>query len=230
MKPIENVTNKLIDVVYDEHFTSIEDIVKKISGFLNSSCKVIYDSYKSKECLDCNNSRRTVICLCEYSSDIDLLVFMGIDANNMVETVYVHHSNQKALTLDDVKEIYMDSPVCMSETLATIPANGLSLEEAFDLYAKAIEWSDNDKIVISQNPETVEISLSPETSPLAYAEKVNELMEECGLSKEEAEREALRPIPVELVYERNCGLFAIEKEVVDCSDVWSPYTQKPITF
>jgi hypothetical protein len=55
-------------------------------------------------------------------------------------------------------------------------------------------------------------------------------MEECGLSKEEAEREALRPIPVELVYERNCGLFAIEKEVVDCSDVWSPYTQKPITF
>lgn len=86
-----------------------------------------------------------------------------------------------------------------------------------------------EKIILQEDPDTIEVSLSPDKTPHAYAQKVKELMESCGLSKEEAEAEALRPIVLELVYEKDCGLFAIEVESVDCSFVWSPYTQKILT-
>ena len=86
-----------------------------------------------------------------------------------------------------------------------------------------------EKIILQEDPDTIEVSLSPDKTPYAYAQKVKELMESCGLSKEEAEAQALRPIVLELVYEKDCGLFAIEVESVDCSFVWSPYTQKILT-
>ena len=33
---------------------------------------------------------------------------------------------------------------------------------------------------------------------------------------------------LEVIYEKNCGLFAVESDTLDCSRVWSPYTQKDI--
>lgn len=61
-----------------------------------------------------------------------------------------------------------------------------------------------EKIILQEDPDTIEVSLSPDKTPHAYAQKVKELME-------------------------SCGLFAVKGEAVDCSDVWSPYTKKILT-
>ena len=84
-------------------------------------------------------------------------------------------------------------------------------------------------IKIPVEAETIEVRLSPIKTPVAFNNKVKELIEECGLSPEEAKREALNmTFVLEVIYEKNCGLFAVESDTLDCSRVWSPYTQKEI--
>lgn len=86
-----------------------------------------------------------------------------------------------------------------------------------------------DTLIIAQEPEYIEVRLSPDKTPVAFNNKVKELIEECGLSPEEAKREALNmTFVLEVIYEKNCGLFAVESDTLDCSRVWSPYTQKEI--
>lgn len=88
-----------------------------------------------------------------------------------------------------------------------------------------------EKIILPEFPEVIEVRLSPDKTPVAYNNKVEELIEECGLTREEAEREVLKmSFLLELVYEKNCGLFAIDNEAVDCSTTWSPYSKTEITF
>lgn len=41
--------------------------------------------------------------------------------------------NKSIMTLERVKDEYHQNDVCMGELLLSIPANGLSLEEAFEL-------------------------------------------------------------------------------------------------
>lgn len=77
----------------------------------------------------------------------------------------------------------------------------------------------------SEHYESVEIALDPIKFPIAYAAKVNELID-CGLSKEEAEKEALRPIEMELYYENELGLMLVESEAVEYSPIYSPYTKE----
>ncbi len=43
-----------------------------------------------------------------------------------------------------MKEYHADD-ICMGELLAAIPADGLTLEEAFELYIAAKKWADGDK-------------------------------------------------------------------------------------
>lgn len=40
---------------------------------------------------------------------------------------------------------YQANDICMGELLAAIPADGLTLEEAFELYIAAKKWADGDK-------------------------------------------------------------------------------------
>lgn len=88
-----------------------------------------------------------------------------------------------------------------------------------------------DKIILPQYPEVIEVRLSPDKTPVAYNNKVKELIEECGMSQEEAEREVSQmSFQLEIIYEKNCGLFAVDNEALDCSTTWSPYTKKEITF
>jgi hypothetical protein len=87
----------------------------------------------------------------------------------------------------------------------------------------------NEVIKIPAEAETIEVRLSPIKTPVAFNNKVKELVEECGLSEEEAKREVLNmTFVLEVIYEKNCGLFAVESDTLDCSKVWSPYTQKEI--
>lgn len=73
--------------------------------------------------------------------------------------------------------------------------------------------------------EMVEVNLK--NFPIAFKNKVEELMEDCGLSKEEAEKEAAEMvIELELYYHKGCGLFGVEKDAVESSlsgGLCSPY-------
>lgn len=46
--------------------------------------------------------------------------------------------------MEEVKATYHDSEVVMGEMLASVPADGLSMEEAFFLYVAALNWANGD--------------------------------------------------------------------------------------
>lgn len=69
--------------------------------------------------------------------------------------------------------------------------------------------------------------LSKEKTPIAFAEKVAELVEENGMTLEEAEKAvAGMEIGLEIYYEKGFGLFAIESEAVESCKIFSPYTKE----
>lgn len=49
------------------------------------------------------------------------------------------------INLDQIKKIQLNSEVVMGETLAGVPADGLTIEEAFQLYIDAMNWAEGDK-------------------------------------------------------------------------------------
>lgn len=72
---------------------------------------------------------------------------------NFISPYVIEHSVDDRMTLEKVKEEYHESDVCMGETLLSIPATGLSVEEAFELAIEAKKWADGDKFyrVINDN-------------------------------------------------------------------------------
>ena len=69
------------------------------------------------------------------------------------------------------------------------------------------------------------VRLTKEEYPIAWNAKVEELMEECGLERDEAEKHVSEmDIELEIYYEKGCGLFAVESEAVECGTIYSPYT------
>ncbi len=49
------------------------------------------------------------------------------------------------LTLEEIQVEYHKSDVCMGELLASLPARGLTMEEAFELNIAARKWADGDE-------------------------------------------------------------------------------------
>lgn len=49
------------------------------------------------------------------------------------------------ITLEKLKEEYRDSDVCMGEMLLSMPVDGLSIEDAFELGIAAKKWADGDR-------------------------------------------------------------------------------------
>lgn len=49
---------------------------------------------------------------------------------------------------ENIKKEYMDGDVCMGEMLGSIPADGLSVEEAMEIYIAAMRWANGDKFYI----------------------------------------------------------------------------------
>lgn len=64
---------------------------------------------------------------------------------------------KRKLYLEGVQKIYVGSEVCMAETLASISATGLSLEDAFKLYIECLKWSDGDKFTREVEGEIQEL-------------------------------------------------------------------------
>lgn len=72
---------------------------------------------------------------------------------NFISPYVIEHQVDDRMTLEKVKEEYHESDVCMGETLLSIPATRLSVEEAFELAIEAKKWADGDKFyrVINDN-------------------------------------------------------------------------------
>ena len=60
------------------------------------------------------------------------------------------------ITIEQIKEQYHSNDVCMFELLATIPADGFNLEDAFKLYIEARKWADNDKFIVQRDEDDIE--------------------------------------------------------------------------
>ncbi len=77
----------------------------------------------------------------------------------------------------------------------------------------------------SQEVEVIDVFLSETQHPIAYKAKLKELIEESGMTKEEAEHFIrTTPFQLELYYSYNQGLFGVESEAVESTDIINPYT------
>ena len=80
--------------------------------------------------------------------------------------------------------------------------------------------------------ETISVLLTRRTFPIAFQNKLNELMEQGAFDNEE---EATRwiesnPIILEIMYEKHAGLFAVESQAIEGSYLMSPYSGEEIEF
>ena len=58
-----------------------------------------------------------------------------------------NNKNRVPLSLTKVKEMYHESEVVMGEMLASVPADGMSIEDAFYLYIAAQNWANGDEFI-----------------------------------------------------------------------------------
>ena len=70
-----------------------------------------------------------------------------------------------------------------------------------------------------------DVKLTKDKYPVAFSEKVQELMEDCGMTQEEAEKAIPdMEIELEIYYHKGFGLFAVESGAVESGVIFSPYT------
>lgn len=76
--------------------------------------------------------------------------------------------------------------------------------------------------------EVIEVRLTPYKYPIAFKNKVDELLEVGAFNtKEDAEKWVMEtPFVLELIYEKHSGLFAVESEALENTTCFSPYTMK----
>ncbi len=75
------------------------------------------------------------------------------------------------------------------------------------------------------------VILSKEKYPIAFENKVQELLEQgCASTRDEAEKMVDEmEIELELYYEKGTGLFAVESAAVESGTIYSPYTKEVYT-
>lgn len=78
--------------------------------------------------------------------------------------------------------------------------------------------------------ETIEVLLTRSTFPIAFQNKLNELMEQGAFDNEEDAIKWIEsnPIVLEIMYEKDSGLFAVESEAIECGGIVSPYSGEEI--
>lgn len=78
--------------------------------------------------------------------------------------------------------------------------------------------------------ETIEVLLTRRTFPIAFQNKLNELMEQGAFDNEEDATKWIEsnPIVLEIMYEKDSGLFAVESEAIESGGIISPYSGEEI--
>lgn len=98
---------------------------------------------------------------------------------------------------------------------------------------KSCKDTEDDPEPLRINPpgkeELAYIRLNPCSTPVAYATKVRELVEQCGLSEKDANVLVRNTdFALELYYEKGFGLFAVESEACESPGLVSPYTGREL--
>jgi hypothetical protein len=78
--------------------------------------------------------------------------------------------------------------------------------------------------------ENIGVLLTRKTFPIAFQNKLNELMEQGEFDNEEDATKWIEstPIVLEIMYEKDNGLFAVESEAIECDTLVSPYSGERI--
>ena len=86
------------------------------------------------------------------------------------------------------------------------------------------------KINEPNHEEVIEVRLSREKTPIAFKEKLEELMEEGAFDTEKEAIEWIEKTPfvMEMYYEKSHGLFLVESEALEGGGIASPYTKEEL--
>ena len=86
------------------------------------------------------------------------------------------------------------------------------------------------KINEPNHEEVIEVRLSREKTPIAFKEKLDELMEEGAFDTEKEAIEWIEKTPfvMEMYYEKGYGLFLVESEALEGGGIASPYTKEEL--
>ena len=77
----------------------------------------------------------------------------------------------------------------------------------------------------AENYESILVYLDENRTPLAFNEKLKELMEEGAFDNENDARSYIltNPIELELYYHKGFGLYGVESDAVEYADIYNPY-------
>ncbi len=74
------------------------------------------------------------------------------EAKNGVAILRLHINQyiriMEKITFNQLKEDYFNDDVCMAEVLASTPATGLTIEQAFYMYIRAMSWCEEDEFTL----------------------------------------------------------------------------------
>ena len=77
--------------------------------------------------------------------------------------------------------------------------------------------------------ESIAVLLTRQTFPIAFQNKLDELMSQGAFDDEEdAIKWIETAIVLEIMYEKDSGLFAVESEAIECGTLISPYSGESI--
>lgn len=78
--------------------------------------------------------------------------------------------------------------------------------------------------------ETISVLLTRKTFPIAFQNKLKELMEQGAFDNEEDATKWIEstPIVLEIMYEKDSGLFAVESDTIESGTLVSPYSGEEI--
>ena len=82
------------------------------------------------------------------------------------------------------------------------------------------------KLNNSDQYESIMVTLTPDKYPIAFKNKVDELMKQGAFPTIDETKKyvSATPIEMELYYEKEVGLFMVEAEAVESGTIYSPYT------
>ena len=167
-------------------------------------------------------------------AEIDLIYERRKDENNVF--VYDPELGNYLEKVDGVlTDNYQDQHRQHSYNIDILRKNELMfLMKRINEHLKRIDHIYDDIIPIHNESEMeiIKIRLTREHTPIAFAAKINELM---NIGAFETEEEAIKwlesePIELEIYYETGYGLFAAEAEAIDSQIVISPYTGKRLKY
>lgn len=86
-------------------------------------------------------------------------------------------------------------------------------------------------MVINKNKpeeyESIMVVIDPVEHPKVYKAMIESYMKS-GMTKAEAVAQMFQPVELELYFDPDSGLFAVEPEAVDSTEIYNPYTKEKL--